>query len=415
MFAQGEPVFSPTSGADSPFAEEREVARAELSAAELLAAAREILRKGEPTSQVAGAIDVVARAKDKADVALVAPYVSSIEPSIADAAMSALRSFGREALAALDALRAGEVDAPTRAKVREQLLRDHIMACCYRDIAVNPLQLEFPARLDELLSIRQDLDDLMLSLLRESIADLRQDINGQYINRRYYYGYMPEEDGPKFIEYGGLVVAALARNKPDLLKRETEGLYEKNQPQGYGYYWGQVRQNATRELCCFLARNGLAGPALKMVSDMEMTLRFQQDPGFSAGVHVDIAAVMMSAGVSDAQRGNSFSFTKGPFELALITDHLDTALQGAGSLGLGVASQARYLKARLLMAQGDEGGALRELEESVEASDEPMLLLVVDTAFASLGEERRFKTLLAYTALVARRVDERARPYTAAR
>lgn len=60
------------------------------------------------------------------------------------------------------------------------------------------------------------------------------------------------------------------------------------------------------------------------------------------------------------------------------------------------ASLARYLKARLLVAQGDDGGALRELEESIEASDQPSLLLGVDGAFASLSSERRFQLLLQY-------------------
>ncbi|CAG0932923.1 hypothetical protein PLCT1_02212 [Planctomycetaceae bacterium] len=412
--AQGEPVFSPTAGPDSPFADEREAARADLTREERLQDCRTILREGSPGGQIVDAIDTVASARDKADVGLVAPYVSSIEPNVALAAMDALRAFGKAALAGLEALGNDVIDAPTRKLVREQLLRDHIYTCCLRDRAVNPLQLDYASRLDELYSIGLDMDALMLSLLREAIPDLRQDLGGTYFNRRYYYyGWQPEQ-GPQFIEYGALVIAALAKKKPAQLKRETEGLVEKSTPQGYNYYYGQVRQPATRELCGFLAQNGINEPMLKMISDMEMTMRFQQDSGYIAGVHIDIAAAMMSGGVKDARPASaSFSLPKGAFEVALIMEHIDTAISLSGSSGLPVASQARYLKARLLMVQGDDGGALRELEESIEASDEPILLLGVDAAFTNLAAERRFQTLLDYTSLISRRVDESSRPYKA--
>jgi hypothetical protein len=206
----------------------------------------------------------------------------------------------------------------------------------------------------------------------------------------------------------------LARRKPDVLKRETDGLMEKNPQQTYPYYWGQVRQSATRELACFLARTGQSAAATKMVSDMEMTLRYQQDPGFVAGVHLDIAAAMMSGGVKDAGKHGEGPLAAGPFESGVIMEHIETALQLTGQSGMPVASQARYLKARLLVAQGDDGGALRELEDSIEASDEPSLLLGVDGAFSGLASERRFQMLLQYTALISRRVEESARPYKAA-
>jgi hypothetical protein len=411
--AQGEPVFSPTEGPDSPFAEEREASRISLTPDQRLAQCRAILKEGTPSGQIVDSIDIVARAKDKSDIGLVAPYVSSIEPNVALAAMDALRAFGRDALATLEALSSSVIDAPTRKLVREQLLRDHIYKCCLRDRFVNPLQLDYSSRLDELFSIGADIDGLMLSLLREAVPDLRQDLSGMFLNRRYYYGEQPDL-GPQFVEYGALVIAALARKKPAQLKRETEGLIEKSPPQGYNYYYGQVRQPASRELCSFLAQNGLTEPMMKMISDMEMTMRYQQDTGYIAGVHIDIAACMMGGGVKDARAASaSFALPKGPFELALIAEHIDTALQLAGPSGLPVASQARYLKARLLMAQGDDGGALRELEESIEASDEPMLLLDVDAAFANLAAERRFQTLLEYTSLISRRVDESARPFKA--
>ncbi len=409
--AQDEPVFSPTAGPDSPFADEREAARLSLSREERLQQCRAILREGRPFSQVVEALDTVARAREKSDIGLVAAYVSSLEPNVALAAMDALRGFGKDALSGVEALGSSVIDAPTRKMVREQLLRDHIYACCMRDRAVNPLQLDYTSRLDELYSIGLDMDALMLSQLREAIPDLRQDLAGIYFNRRYYFYGMQPEVGPQFIEYGALVIAALATKNPAQLKRETEGLVEKSTPQGYNYYYGQVRQPATRELCGFLAKNGRAEPMLKMISDMEMTMRFQQDSGYIAGVHVDIAAVMMSGGVKDAGKGDRLP--SGPFDIGTIVEHIDTAIMLASASGLPVASQARYLKARLLVVQGDEGGALRELEESIEASDEPMLLLGVDAAFANLVSERRFQVLLEYTSLISRRVDESSRPFKA--
>ncbi|CAG0970924.1 hypothetical protein PLCT2_01346 [Planctomycetaceae bacterium] len=412
--AQGGPVFSPTAGPDSPFADERALAGIGMTRAERLEAARAALREGTPLSRIVPAIDTVTRARDKADIALLAPCVASLDPAVSMAAMAALRAYGKEALAALEALAPEVIDAPTRKKLREQLLRDHVVACCMRDRAVNPLQLDYEARLDELDSVNVNLELLLLSLLREALPDLRKDLNGQYFNRRYYYYVVAEETEPAIIEYGALVIAALARRKPDVLKRETEGLMEKNPQQAYPNYWGQVRQSATRELACFLARNGQSAAAIKMVSDMEMTLRSQQDAGFAAGVHLDIAAAMMSGGVKDGGKPGGFSMAAGPFESGLIMEHIETALQLTGQSGMPAASLARYLKARLLVAQGDDGGALRELEESIEASDEPSLLLGVDGAFASLSSERRFQLLLQYTALIARRVDESARPYKAA-
>jgi len=411
--AQGEPVFSPTAGPDSPFADERAMAGFGQSRAERLEAARAILRAGDPASQVASAIDTIVRARDKADIALIAPCTASLDPAVAMGATAALRAYGKEALAALEALAPEALDAPTLKKLREMLLRDHVQACCLRDRAINPLQLDFEARLDELDSINENLDVLLLSLLREALPDLRKDLNGQYYNRRYYYYLPAENDEPAFIEYGALVIAALARRKPEVLKRETEGMMEQNSAPSYYNYWGQARQSATRELACFLARNGQSAAAVKMVSDMESMLRYQPDPAFAAGVHLDVAAAMMSSGVKDPRKPVGFSLAAGPFESAVIMEHIETALQAAGQSSLPVASQARYLKARLLIAQGDDGGALRELEESIEASDEPMLLLGVDGAFASLAGERRFQTLLQYTALIARRVAESARPFKA--
>ncbi len=412
-FGQDEPVFSPTAGPDSPFADEREAARVSLTREQRLQLCRAILKEGSPLSLVVDALDTVGEARDKADIALVAPYVSSIEPNVALAAMDALRGFGKDALAAVEALSSDVIDAPTRKIVREQLLRDHIYTCCMRDRAVNPLQLDYAARLDELFSIGLDMDGLMLSLLREAIPDLRQDLAGMYYNRRYFYYGAPPELGPQFVEYGALVVAALAKRKPALLKRETEGLIEKSPPQGYNYYYGQVRQPATRELCGFLALNGRSEPMLKMISDMEMTMRFQQDSGYIAGVHVDIAAAMLSGGVKDARAPGPSEAPRGTFDIATIMEHIETAITLASASGLPVASQARYVKARLLVMQGDDGGALRELEESIEASDEPLLLLGVDAAFAELASERRFQTLLDYTALISRRVPESLRPFKA--
>lgn len=377
--------------------------------------ARAVLREGHGPSRLAEAIAIVARARDKSDLALIVPHTSSLEPVVVAAALEATRAYGREAIALLDALPAGAVDVTVRRKLREQLLRDFVVACCQRDRAINPFQLDYPSRTDEILSLGLDLEPLLLGMLRESASDLRKDLNGTFMNRRYYYNPTMDSAEPSFLEYGALAVCALWRMRPELLKREMELLVERDSPPSYGYYgWGQVRQPATRELACLLCQAGVPGPALKMVSDMESMLRYQQDPAFVAGVYLDIASVMMASGVKDRPNNAAFTLPQGPFEAAQIMDHVETAIALVGQSSLAQASYAHYLRARLLAAQGDDGGALRELEQSLESSDEPLLIMEMDVAFASLKDERRFKRLLDYIALISRRIGESERPYKAA-
>jgi len=403
-------IFSDTSGPDSPFAMERDLARHELSEGDRLVRCRGILREGVQVGQFIEAIDTLAAAREKTDIALIAPYIVYIQPEIAFSAMQALRSYGKAALTTVDALGQDVIDAPTKKKVRERLLKDHIYACCQRDRSVNPYQIDYEGRFDELYSIEAEIDTLMLNMLREAMPDLRQDLSGSYFNRRYYGMVFDQE--PSFLSYGALAVAALARRNPALLKREVWELAEGGKEMRGYYYGNQVREPLTREVCFFLARNGKSEPLMSMIGDLEMSNRWISDPGYSASVHVEIAACLMAGGLAPAKRSIQPDITQyAGADVSTIIERLDAALQLVGPQGMPVASHARYLKARLLMHQGDDGGALRELEESMESSDDPLLLLTVDSAFKALAGERRFQNLLAYAALIERRVAENLRPF----
>lgn len=393
--AAQEPVFSDTSGPSSPHADERMHALAALSRPELLAGCRALLAaEGSQAADLVLAIEVLGRERDKADISLIAPCIVHAEPEVAAAAMQALRGYGNSALKVIEALGADVIDAPTRKKAQEQLLKDHIYACCRRDQAVNPYQLDFESRFDELFSVQVDLLPIMLGLLRESLPVVRQDLGGVYFNRRYYYGWMPSNE-PEFVSYGALAVAALGRRWPEVLRREVWDLVDTQFNSNSYYYGGQVREPVTREICYFFARNGRAEHLLKMVSDLDMSTRWTQDRGFTATVHCEIAACLMA--------GNG--------DLVQAAERLDSALELVEATGLPAASQARFLRARLRLTQGDESGALRDIEESVEASADPMLLISVDSAFKTLAAERRFQVVLSYLELVARRVPEPARPF----
>lgn len=393
--AAQEPVFSDTRGPNSPHAHERMQALTALARPELLASCRALLAaKDSQAADLVLAIDVLGRERDKADISLIAPCIVHAEPEVAEAAMQALRGYGNSALKVIEGLGPDVIDAPTRRKVQEQLLKDHIHACCRRDQAVNPYQLDFDSRYDELFSVQVDLLPIMLGLLRESLPVVRQDLGGVYFNRRYYYGLAASSE-PEFISYGALAVAALGRRWPEVLRREVWDLVDTQPNANSNYYGGQVREPVTREICYFFARNGRAEHLLKMVSDLDNSTRWTQDRGFTATVHCEIAACLMA--------GNG--------DLVQAAERLDSALELVDATGLPAASQARFLRARLRLARGDESAALRDIEESVEASAEPMLLISVDSAFKPLAGERRFQVVLSYLELVARRAPEHARPF----
>lgn len=377
-------------GLHSPSAYEREVAEAKLNDEELLAHYRKLLADGGNTAQVISGLETLGREKDTSDIPVIVSYIGALDPSIAEAAMGALRAFGRAALKAVRELDAGKVDGKTRKDVIERLLMDHIYTACRRDLAINPFHLEYEGRLDELYSVGDEVNDLMFRLLRDSISDIRDDISG---NRYYYWNYSYQEARP-FVDYGGLAVYALGKRNPERLMKEMGELAEV-QPNNDFWGWGyNTRTPVTVELATFFAKRGNTALMDKVISDLEGGTRWRQ-PSETLGLQVQIAGMQMVG--------------LGEYDAAL--ERLNENVKQAGSALSSVVSQAHYLRARILMKLNEEGSALHALEESMEASDSAMVLTLVDDTFKNLGKERRFQAVLDYCRLAARRLDATQRPW----
>ena len=359
---------------------------------DLTARYRKALREGAGPAMLIDALEYLSEAKESDDIALIARYIVHIEPPVADAAMDGLRAYGRAALEALENIKSDELDEPTRKKVREQLLRDHIRACCHRDLAVNPYHLDYEGRTAELFSVPDELDDLMLKMLRDSIADVRQDIAG---TRYSYYRYTLSFEEP-FIDYGALVVAALVERKPELMKREFDELTKiEDDQRNRWWYSSNGKAPVTTELAKFFARNGKTELIDRIISDIESGFRWRR-PKEQAPQLVQIAAMQM-VGLQD-------------HELALET--LDNAVKNLSSSDSAAMSHAQYLRARVLMKLGEEGAAMHALEEAMEASDVALVIALVDSVFKALEDERRFKAVQKYCRLAARRLPEGQRPWS---
>jgi hypothetical protein len=373
----------------SPSAIQREVAAAKLGKDKLLTYYRKLLDDGGGAVRVVAALERVQAEKSPDDIGRIVKYIGDLDPGVAEAAMGALRTYGRDALKAVENLAASQVDSATRKQVIERLLKDHIYKCCQRDLGINPFYLEYEGRFDELNSVSQDIDELMFRMLRDAIGDVRDDIAGT----RYYYYWNYQSAERPFIDYGGLAVAALARKHPERLLRETTELtqVESNDDWWWGY---SNRAPVTIELANFFARNGNTAVMDKIITDLENNSRWMQGPQM-LGLHLRIAAMQMNA--------------LGEHEAAL--DRLNEHLKQTGSALSSTVSQAHYLRARILMHLKEDGAALHALEESMEASDTAMVLTLVDSTFAALAGERRFQTVLNYCQLVSRRLDESQRPW----
>lgn len=374
----------------SPSAYERETAAAKLNEEELLAHYRTLLSEGGNTAQVISALEYLGRKKDTGDITLIVKHIGALDPSVAEAAMGGLRSYGLAALKAVRKLDASEVDGATRKKVIERLMMDHIYTACRRDLSINPFHLEYEGRLDELYSVGDEVNDLMFRLLRDSISDIRDDISG---NRYYYWNYQNQTERP-FVDYGGLAVYALGKRDPDRLMKEMGELAEV-QPNNDFWGWGYMsRTPVTVELATFFAKRGNTALMDKVISDLEGGTRWRQ-PTETLGLQVQIAGMQMVA--------------LGELDAAL--DRLNENVKQAGSALSSTVSQAHYLRARILMKLKEEGSALHALEESMEASDAAMVLTLVDDTFRGLEKERRFQAVLDYCRLASRRLESAQRPW----
>lgn len=385
LAAQDEPDFT---GLTAPSAVERARAAAEIDETRLLAHYREVLKDDSAsTSLVIRALDGLGRARKTEDIALIVPYINHLESSITTAAMDALRGFGRDALKAVKALDDEAVDRQTRKEVLEQLLKDHVIRCCLRDRAINPLYLGYEGRFAELYSVDADVDDLMLRLVRDAVSDIREDING---NRYYYNRYGVNYERP-FIQYGALVIAALGRHRPDELMRETSDLADvETETRTWGY---NTYSPVTIELATFFARQDKTALVDKLINEFESSRRWRG--GGELDIQARIAALQVNA--------------LGEHDAAL--NRLTENLKQAGSAYSTAVSQANYLRARILVHLGEEGAALHALEEAMEASDTPVVLALVDTTFEPLADERRYQAVVKYCELAARRLHASQRPW----
>src|SRR5690606_31868842 len=118
---------------DAPTAYQREIAALKLDDARLLAHYRKLLDQGAGAVQLITALERIQQEKKPEDIRLIVKYIGDLDPDVAQAAMDALRTFGRDALPAVEGLPASQVDARTRKEVIERLLKDHIYYCCQRD------------------------------------------------------------------------------------------------------------------------------------------------------------------------------------------------------------------------------------------------------------------------------------------
>lgn len=366
---------------DSPLAHERALAESALPPEELLAGARERLDEGGPAATLIQSIGLVGRERDSADLPRILRYLDDLDASVADAAMSALRAYGPRGLHALRELEAG---SGMRNKARERLLQDHILKCGRRDAAINPFRLPFDTRFDELYSVPEEIDDLILKLLREARSEIRDEIAGQ----RQYTGAPPNQ----FMGFGGLAVAALAKSRPDDLFAEFNELASTEPPQQQFYGW-QTRRSVTMELAIFFAARGNTMLADRFISDLESGMRWGNQAQF-ARMHMQIAA-LETAALGEHERA-----------LQRVNENVSNLVGDIVAL-----SQAHYLRARMLIQLGDRGTALRALEDSMEADSHVPVAVLVDDSFASLGDDPRFQTILRFCELAQRRLNPTQRPW----
>jgi hypothetical protein len=383
LAAQTDPDF------DSPIAWKRAQAEASLSEPEQLALARKRLDEGASPPALIRALEVLKPKRDQADLPRVLKFIGELDPSVSEAAMEALRAHGPDGLKALRALDDRQVDRETRKRAVEQLLKDHLLACCRRDMSINPFRLDFKDRFAELYSVEENVESLIFKLLREARSDIRDDISG----RRYYWYY--NQRSQPFVDYGGLAVAAIARSNPKRLMDEFGEFANLEEDQDGYYWWGYYNQRTpvTMELAIFFARQGKPSLADRIINGIEGSQR-----GFNMGgqnqLNVQVAALQTTA----------------LGEHAAALERMNDSIKNLDADG-PAATQAHYLRARLLMTLGEEGAALRALEDSMEASDYVMVMALVDDAFTPLETDRRFQTIRRYCELAVRRLDEGRRPW----
>ncbi|MDC1141616.1 hypothetical protein OAU50_00870 [Planctomycetota bacterium] len=374
-------------GVDSPEAYERADALLELGKNQT-DYWRKILDDGATAPRLVNALLYVQELSETEDIARIAKYVGDIDPIISETADDALRSFGREAIVAVDAIPEAKLDSIIRKELLEVLLQDHIERCCQRDLRLNPDRYAYKGRFDELFSISHDLEELMFELVKKSRSDIAEDMSGS----RNSYNRYPSRTMP-FMYYGGLVIAALGERNPEKLAVELKEVKDV-EFQNQRYYYSRNLANATVETAIFFARQGETRLIEKLIGDMQKMFRTRNSADIPA-VHIQIATLEYVA--------------FGDTDMAL--DRIDESISKLPQSNSFITTRAYYLRARIMMSLGQEGSALENLEQGIESSSSACALLSVDDAFSGLKKERRFETIQAYVTLKTRRLSKSERPW----
>ncbi|MHC4841401.1 MAG: hypothetical protein ACYTDT_10705 [Planctomycetota bacterium] len=351
---------------------------------------RGVLDEGASAPHLVKALMFLEGLSKTEDIARIAKYVGDIDPFVSSTAASALRSFGRDAIQAVDAIPAGDLDPTVRKDLLDALLRDHIKRCCLRDMRLNPDRYSYEGRFDELFSVSHDIETLMYELVKNSRSTIAEDMDG----RRNMYWRTPSQSMP-FVDYGGLVIAALGHRSPVRLAEELKEVKDMEFENQRWWWSSRQRASATTATAIFFAHQGETRLIDKLIGDMQKSFRNSRKAEDLAGIHIQIATLEYVA--------------LGDTDMAL--DRIDENISNMAQADSDKTTRAYYLRARIKMAIGEDGSALSDLEQGIESSSSACAILNVDGAFDTLTSERRFKTIKQYVELKTRRLPESERPW----
>lgn len=324
------------------------------------------------------------------DIARIAKYVGDIDPFVSSTAASALRSFERKAIQAVDAIPENELDPIVRKDLLDVLLRDHIKRCCLRDMRLNPDRYNYKGRFDELFSVSHDVEALMFELVKDARSTIVEDMD----SRRNMYWRGPSRSMP-FVDYGGLVISALGHRNPKKLAKELKEVKEMEFVTQRWWWSSRQRASATTATAIFFAQQGETRLVDKLIGDMQKSFRNNRNASDLANTHIRIATLEYVA--------------LGDTDMAL--DRIDENISNMAQADSVETTRAYYLRARIKMELGEDGSALSDLEQGIESSSSACAILNVDGSFDSLMSERRFKTIKQYVELKTRRLSESERPW----
>lgn len=351
-----------------------------------------LLRDDVGTRLVIDALVYVGKQRKKEDISRIARWLNNLDEEVQTAALEAVSALGRDAIATVQAMTDKELDAGTKKQVLDILVEKHVIQSCLRDANLNKIHTHWSGRFDELYSIDYSVDDVLFRLLRENLSEIRDELAGQ---RNYWYRPGAYVASHRFLDYGALAIAALAKRQPERLIAEVEEFAEiEDNDNGYYYYYRSY-SNAVTELAIVMARRGKPALVEKILEQLDggSGWGWGGDPDFLLGREIN-AATLESQGLQDTD-----------VALARIESAIESVSTG------GYLAIAQYSRARLLMEAGQHGAALNALEDAAEASEQPPLLILVDDVFEPLAKERRFQRIQRFCKLASRRMNESQRPW----